>query len=90
MALSQIQVANDCVVCGNPIHLPPSPFRCQKCGESCEGVAPKESIPKQDKHPEPYFADIKSKCCNADVNTPKITCSDECHEVWVRIVEAQF
>ena len=41
---------------------------------------------------EQYFiADIKSKCCGADVeNMQKTTCKPECHEKMVKEMEQKF
>lgn len=81
------QLKNLCVCCDKPL-LANSFFLCLKCGKACEYVIRDEI---KSKNKADLMFDIKSKCCNSDVqNMQKATCSDECHIELVDYLESSF
>lgn len=78
--------SHKCVICGNPSG--PELHTCLKCHKSCLPVF-ENSL--KDKHEGSFvILDIKSNCCNYDVETvSRITCSTDCHEKLVRHIEKE-
>jgi len=73
---------NICVICDKSL-FDPSYWLCLKCNKPCETNI-KEQISED-------IFDVKSKCCNADVeNSVKVTCSDNCHKIYVTQLEEKF
>jgi len=63
-----------CVICKNKLK-DSGYYLCNKCNKVCEITYTKIS---ED------VSDIKSKCCNADIEmNNKITCSKFCHDLYV-------
>lgn len=68
---------NLCVICDKPL-TSNSFWRCQKCSKTSEITY---------KHVKDDIYDIKSVCCNFDVdNNQSVTCSVQCHQSLVDIM----
>ncbi len=79
--------SHKCVVCGNPSG--PELYTCLKCNKPCLPVY--ENPVKQGTENEFIVLDIKSNCCNYDVEIlSRVTCSYDCHEKLVKHIENEF
>jgi hypothetical protein len=76
-----------CVSCGRRFSDDlKSEWICLKCRKVC-AVHP-TALPER---LGPFITDVKSECCGADVKQfGRITCSDSCHENFVKEMEKQF
>jgi len=75
-----------CVICGEHIELS-SVWICRRCFQQCEI----DDFRIIEKIKDKMFLDIKSKCCDADVQSVgRLTCSDGCHEEFVKRLEREF
>jgi len=79
-----------CVICDKPIENN-GMYMCKNCLGFCN-VNVTNILSPSDKTVKGYFLlDIKSVCCNSDVQlTNKITCSEACHEVLVQDLTKEF
>lgn len=68
-----------CIVCETAEVVGPL-YKCLLCGMSC--------IPEAHGDVMDGLVDVKSACCNADIQVlSKTTCSDQCHEKFVQYFE---
>jgi len=71
-----------CVICDKFLERG-SYWQCSKCNKVCQITM--TDIEK------PCIGDIKSACCDADVlNHQNITCSQECHQIFVKKMLDEF
>jgi hypothetical protein len=73
---------------------------CRACRRICAPDDPKILTPeaaalvdakRAHPHGEAVLVDVKSACCHADVEIwQRTTCSDDCHEEYVRRLEREF
>lgn len=75
-----------CVICGERIDMP-AVWMCRQCLKQCD-VDDSRII---EKTKDKMLIDIKSKCCSADVQSVgRLTCSEKCHEYFVKKLEKEF
>lgn len=79
----------ECVVCHEPMDLMQISI-CIKCGMICNLVC-SEILDTVDEKGAKFLMDVKSDCCNADIEIiSKLTCSEKCHIEYIRILEEKF
>lgn len=84
--LIKFNTTNKCVVCEKSINLVLR-YQCTKCGRQYEPTY-KDALEKSEKH---MIVDMKSNCCDADIDIfSSITCSEKCHEEYVKSLENKF
>lgn len=76
-----------CAVCSEPID-DNNTWLCLKCNKQCQKVIYSKPLEtKGDK----VLLDVKSDCCNTDVKfLGRLTCSEKCHEKFVKYFEKEF
>lgn len=75
-----------CTICGENIEMS-SVWICSQCLKHCDIDNSRILETTNDK----MLIDAKSICCNADVrSTGRLTCSDTCHEKFVKQLETEF
>lgn len=81
--------SQNCIVCDAPITV--GSYRCVKCRQLCADVFAESIDTKTHEGVEFGVVDIKSTCCNADVDTEsRVTCSEKCHEEYVAALIDEF
>ncbi|WP_174591897.1 hypothetical protein [Methanocella conradii] len=81
-----------CVVCSSELK-DRGFFYCLRCGGVAEiEFHPLGGGPKMIQiNPVLFLADARSKCCGAELEVrTRITCSDKCHRLFVRVLISQF
>ena len=83
MVKPENQLKGLCVICSAKISQ--SFAICHRCRKKCELTRPEYSSGSD------IVATVKSMCCGADVDLhAKTTCSDICHEEYVKFLEVKF
>lgn len=75
-----------CIICKRHIESHVA-WICRQCLKPCEVYTSRILEEKKDK----MFIDVKSKCCNADVQSVgRMTCSENCHEEFIKFCEKEY
>lgn len=75
-----------CVVCGGLIEMT-TMWLCEQCLKQCD-VGDSVII---DKANDKMLVNVKSKCCGTGAQSVvRLTCSEKCHDEFVKILEKEF
>jgi hypothetical protein len=84
------QIRGKCIICDNQINAQVVCI-CLTCQNKCEVIIKPVPHEQEPSNNLPGFVDVKSRCCNSDVNIhSKSTCSKQCHEDLVNELERLY